>query len=67
MNAVGKESASYFYEAKRVQEELAVPYYQDLHVTFKAIAKDYLLGRITIDQAMEQFKEKRAQIYGNQP
>lgn len=67
MNVVGKDSASYFYEAKRVQEELAVPNYQDLHAIFKAISKDYLLGRITIDQAMEQFKEKRSEIYGNQP
>lgn len=65
LNKVGKKSASYFYEAKKVQEELAVPNYQELYAAFKPIAKDYLLGKITIDQAMTQLKEKRNQIYEN--
>lgn len=63
MDSVGKESASYFYEAKRVQEELAVPRYQDLYAQFRLIAADFFLEKITIDQAMEQIETIRTSIY----
>lgn len=64
MDAVGKDSASYFYEAKRVQEELAVPKYQDLYAQFKEIAVDYFLEKKTIDQVMDQIEQARTSIYG---
>ncbi|MGF7142253.1 multiple sugar transport system substrate-binding protein [Anaerotaenia torta] len=67
LNAVGRESASYFYEAKKVQEEVTAPYYQEIIVDFKPIAQDYLLGKISLEQAMQQLEEARARIYGSQP
>jgi multiple sugar transport system substrate-binding protein len=67
LDAVGKETASIFYEAKRVQEELPVPYYQEIVVAFKEVAKEYLLGNMTIEETMSELVKKRADIYHKDP
>jgi multiple sugar transport system substrate-binding protein len=62
LNTVGKKSASYFFEAKKVQEQLAVTGYAEVTEAFKVISKDYLSGKITIDEAMAKLEKQRAKI-----
>lgn len=62
LKTVGKESASIFFNAKKVQEEPAVSGYQDLIEAFNQCAESYFLGNITIDEAMTEFEQKRSDI-----
>jgi multiple sugar transport system substrate-binding protein len=63
LETVGKPSASILFEAKRVQEQLAVSGYEEINDVFKDdIAKKYLNGEITLDEAMADFEKKRDQI-----
>lgn len=62
LKAVGKESASIFFEAKRVQEQLAVSGYQEVTEAFKTCAENYLLGKCTLDEAMDEINRKRTEI-----
>jgi multiple sugar transport system substrate-binding protein len=59
MHAVGKESASIFFEAKKVQEQLAISGYWEVTESFKQYAQEYLLGNITLEEAMSGFEEAR--------
>lgn len=60
---IGEEAAAIIYNAKRKQEQLAIPRYYELIFLFEEAAEDYLSGEITIDQAMDRFKEERKEIY----
>ncbi len=60
---IGEEAAAIIYDAKRKQEQLAIPRYYELISLFKEAAQDYLSGEITIEQAMNRFKEERKEIY----
>ena len=60
---IGEEAASVIYNAKRNQEQLALPHYHELIALFEADAVEYLSGNCTITQAMEKFKEERSRIY----
>ncbi len=62
LNAVGKESASIFFEAKKVQEQLAISGYQDVLDAFGQCAEEYFLGRKTLDEAMSDFERMRKDI-----
>lgn len=62
LNSVGKTSASIFFETKRVQEQLALPGYEEVTEAFKQCAKQYLLGDSTIDEAMASFEKMRNEI-----
>lgn len=62
LSAVGKDSASIFFETKRVQEQLAVPGYQEVTEAYKKYAEEYLLGNITIDEAMSKFEKMRSDL-----
>ncbi len=62
LNAVGKESAAIFFEAKKVQEQLAISGYQDVLDAFGQCAEEYFLGNKTIAEAMSGFEEMRRDI-----
>lgn len=59
MNTVKKESASVFFEAKRVQEQLAVSGYQETLELLEECANSYFEGKKTIDETMKDFNEGR--------
>ncbi len=62
LKAVGKEAASIFFNSKRVQEQLALSGYEEVTEAFKVYAEEYLLGNITLDDAMLKFNDMRSDI-----
>jgi multiple sugar transport system substrate-binding protein len=62
MSAVERESASIFFESKRIQEQLAFPGYQEILDLYKEYAEMFFNGEISIDEAMEKFNDGRINI-----
>lgn len=60
--AVGKESASVFFEAKKVPSELVHPDYKEISNAFAENAELYLIGEKTIEETMENFIAQRESI-----
>lgn len=67
IKAVGKESASLFFEAKKVQEEPAISGYQDILEAFQQCSDDYFLGVKSLEEAMSTFESTRSTILSNSP
>lgn len=62
-NAVNKESAKYFFEAKKYSEQIAISGYKDVMTSFSTNAENYFAGKVSLDEAMQQFEEERREIY----
>ncbi len=60
------ESARYFFEAKKIQEQLPIQGYQEMIVSCRNVSDAYFAGTITLDEALSQFSAERAAIYNNQ-
>lgn len=65
LDTVGKESASIFFNTKKVQEQLALPGYDDILEGFKFCADEYFSGKKSIEEAMAEFEEIRRNILSN--
>lgn len=63
MKAVGKKSVSIFFTAKKMQEQLAIPGYEEVLEAFNKCAQEYFLGHQTIDEAMNHFRKMRQKIW----
>ncbi|BBF45249.1 N-acetyl-D-glucosamine ABC transport system, sugar-binding protein [Lachnospiraceae bacterium KM106-2] len=59
LKTVGKKNASIFFQTKKVQEQLALSGYDDILESFKSCAKQYLLGKKSLDQVMNDFDRIR--------
>ncbi len=59
------ESTGYFFEARKIQEQLPIQGYQELIVSCRNAADNYFAGTITLDEAISQFSSERASIFGN--
>lgn len=57
------DSAQYFFEAKKIQEQLPILGYQEAIEAYSAAAKSYFSGTLTLDEAMHQFEEDRTSIF----
>ena len=64
LEAAGHSSAAYFFEAKKVQEQLPLPGYQETTEAFRDAAEAYFSGNRTLDEAMDDFSSQRARIFG---
>ena len=63
--AVGHESARYFFEARKIQEQLPIPGYQETIEVFNREAKSYFAGEQTLDEAMQDFEAERSDIFSD--
>ncbi|WP_165443916.1 extracellular solute-binding protein [Lachnoclostridium sp. Marseille-P6806] len=61
--AAGHDSAHYFFESKKMQEQLPIPGYQETIEIFNREAKSYFAGEQTLDEAMEHFETERSAIF----
>lgn len=61
--AVQHDSAQYFFEAKKIQEQLPILGYQETIEAYSSAAKSYFSGTLTLDEAMNQFEKERAKIF----
>lgn len=61
--AVQHDSTQYFFEAKKIQEQLPILGYQEAIEAYNAAAKSYFSGTLTLDEAMHQFEEDRTSIF----
>lgn len=62
---VGHESARYFFEARKIQEQLPIPGYQETIEVFNREAKSYFAGEQTLDEAMQDFEAERSDIFSD--
>lgn len=62
LDTVKKNSASIFYETKKVQEQLALSGYDTILDAFKQCAESYFVGDIDLDTAIANFDAMRRHI-----
>ena len=65
LQASGHESARYFFEARKIQEQLPIWGYQEMIVSCRSVSDAYFAGTITLDEALSQFSSDRTAIYEN--
>ncbi len=63
--AAGHDSAHYFFESRKIQEQLPIPGYQETIEVFNREAKSYFAGEQTLDEAMEHFETQRTDIFNS--
>lgn len=63
LSASGHESTRYFFEARKNQEQLPIPGYQETIEAYSEAAASYFSGESSLDQAMSQFESDRAAIF----
>ena len=66
LHASGHESTRYFFEARKNQEQLPIPGYQETIEAYSSAAKSYFSGKSSLDEAMAQFESDRAGIFASQ-
>jgi multiple sugar transport system substrate-binding protein len=60
--AVNKDSASVFFDAKKIQADLDTPRYNEIINAYAEHAELYLIGEKNIDETMRNFTAQRATI-----
>lgn len=60
--ALGRESAEVFFEAKRIVEQPMWNDYDLLIEEFRRLADEYLMGELSVDETMERFEGYREEI-----
>lgn len=64
--AVGDKNISVFFDALRIQEIPVFESYEDINQVFSDVGKEYLGGKITLEEAMRQYESEREKIIKNQ-
>ena len=62
--AVGKDSVSVIFNAKKVQESPASSNFDQILNIYKENAELYLLGENSIEETMDKFLQQRADLMG---
>lgn len=61
--STNKESTTYFFEAKKYNEQLSIAGYQETMSSFSSYVEQYFLQKITLDDAMKGFERERIMIF----